>query len=67
MVQYFTYDGILMDYSDFFQFWEYKINFDSWDNVEFMRVFLDSFDEYAIDLESWNVQKQLLVEKFSLL
>jgi hypothetical protein len=66
MVQYFTDDGILMDYGDFIQFLEYKMNFELWDNVECMRIYLDGFDEYSIDVENWRTQKQLLIEAYSI-
>ena len=64
MMRYITDEGIIIDYCDFVQFLEFKMKFDSWDNVECFRLYLNSFDEFPIDFESWNAQKQLLVEKF---
>jgi|GEM_PF-4999097 len=29
-------------------------------------VYLDSFDEYSIDVENWRTQKQLLIEAYSI-
>ena len=66
MIRYITDEGIIMDFIDFIHFLEFKMKFDSWDTVECYRLYLNSFDEFAIDLESWNAQKQLLVENFSI-
>jgi len=67
MVKYITDDGVLMDYCDFVQFLEFKMKFDLWSNVECWKLFLNSFDEYAIDLDRWNTLKQSLVETISII
>ena len=63
MIKYITDEGIIMDSNDFVQFLEFKMTHDFCYSVEDWRLYLDSFDEFATDIEKWNVTKQILIKR----